>query len=122
MNSALNQRQAVFEEGIRLFNTEQYWHAHEAWEVCWRAAGEPEATLYKGLIQTAAALVHWQRGNPRGLRLNWAKARPRLLATSDIMAGLDVPALIGGMDVLVKAEGNGAPPILKEVPNLSSLS
>ncbi len=66
-------------EGIRLFNDRQYWHAHEAWEYCWRNTSGHTAERYKGLIQMAAALVHWQRGNQRGLLLNWAKARGRLI-------------------------------------------
>lgn len=105
-----------YREGIRLFEQSKYWHAHEEWEACWRAAAEPERTFYQGIIQTAAALVHWQRGNPRGLRLNWAKARPKLLALPPQMLGLDLRALIADMDRFVIAGASGAPPRLRFVP------
>ncbi|HEU4326818.1 MAG TPA: DUF309 domain-containing protein [Roseiflexaceae bacterium] len=94
-----------YEAGIALFNSGRYWHAHEEWEICWKTAAEPDATFYKGIIQAAAALVHWQRGNTRGLRLNWAKARPRLVALPPRMHKLDLGALIRAMDRFVLAEG-----------------
>ena len=96
-------------EGIRLFNAGEFWHAHEHWETCWRGSVEPEATFYQGIIQAAAALVHWQRGNPRGLRRNWEKGRPKLVALPPSMRGLDLRGLIADMDRFVLAGGIGVP-------------
>lgn len=98
-----------FLEGIRLFNAGEFWHAHEAWEICWRAAVEPDALFYKGIIQAAAALVHWKKGNPRGLRRNWEKARPKLVALPPAMHGLDLHALVADMDRFVLADGDSVP-------------
>ena len=94
-----------FLEGIRLFNDQAFWHAHEQWETCWRASVEPESTFYKGIIQAAAALVHWQKGNARGLWRNWFKARPKLVALPAEMRGVDVHALIAAMDHFVLTGG-----------------
>jgi uncharacterized protein len=101
-------------EGIRLFNAGEFWHAHEQWEACWMIAREPEITFYQGIIQAAAALVHWQRGNPRGLRRNWEKGRPKLVALPPVMLGLDLRALIADMDRFVQT-GADTPPILDYV-------
>jgi predicted metal-dependent hydrolase len=103
-------------EGIRLFNAGEFWHAHEQWEICWRMASEPEATFYKGIIQAAAALVHWQKGNRRGLRRNWEKGRPKLVALPMRLRGLDIRALIADMDRFVIA---GGPP--EGLPRLALL-
>jgi predicted metal-dependent hydrolase len=97
-------------EGIRLFNAGEYWHAHEQWEACWLAAAQTDGLFYKGIIQAAAALVHWQRGNPRGLRRNWEKARPKLVALPPQVHGLNLRALIAGMDQFVIAGGAAAHP------------
>ena len=102
-----------YREGIRLFNAGEFWHAHEQWEACWLRSAEPESMFYKGIIQAAAALVHWQRGNLRGLRRNWEKGRPKLVALPPAMGGLDLPALIADMDRFVLAGGAQA-----EVPHL----
>lgn len=102
-----------YREGIRLFNAGEFWHAHEQWEACWLRSAEPESMFYKGIIQAAAALVHWQRGNLRGLRRNWEKGRPKLVALPPAMGGIDLPALIADMDRFVLAGGAQA-----EVPHL----
>jgi predicted metal-dependent hydrolase len=105
-------RSHAFLEGVRLFNEGHYWHAHEQWEACWLASSEPEATFYKGIIQAAAALVHWQKHNLRGLRRNWAKSRPKLVAAMPLVDMLDILGLIAAMDRLVIAEGQGPAPRL----------
>ncbi|MBC8160976.1 MAG: DUF309 domain-containing protein, partial [Roseiflexaceae bacterium] len=92
-----------------------YWHAHEEWETSWRLAQEPIATFYKALIQTAAALVHWQRGNPRGLLRNWHKARPKLVAVLALPCPVDLPRLLNAMDAFVLTQDtlpHAAPPRL----------
>lgn len=103
-----------YNEGLRLFNAGHYWHAHECWEDCWRNSAEPDATFYKGIIQTAAALVHWQRGNIRGLQRNWYKARPKLVAIYPSIHFLNLAQLIKHMDQFVRSEGQTRPPQLCE--------
>lgn len=104
---------ADFAAGAQLFDAGDYWEAHERWEQCWRVASEPDATFYKGIIQAAAALVHWQRGNQRGLWRNWIKARPRLVALTPVMHGIALHALIADMDQFVQHQGAGNPPRLR---------
>lgn len=92
--------------GLELFNSGRFWHAHEEWEDAWKATADPEIRLfYKGIIQTAAALVHWQKGNPKGLHLNWTKARSKLIKLPPVLMGLDLQALIATMDRFEQAEG-----------------
>ena len=106
MSKAENQH---YLEGIRLFNAGEYWHAHEQWEICWLESSETESVFYKGIIQAAAALVHWKKANPRGLRRNWEKSRPKLAALPPQMGGLDLHALIADMDRFVATNGDSAP-------------
>ena len=88
----------AFLEGLRLFNEGQFWHAHEAWEALWLQSSDPRRQFVQGLIQVAAALVHWQRGNLRGLHLNWYKARQRFEGLPDIFGGIDLRGLHTWMD------------------------
>ena len=56
-----------FEDGIRLFNDTEFWHAHEAWEELWLEAEDDDMVqFYQGLIQLAAAYHHMKRGTFRG--------------------------------------------------------
>jgi uncharacterized protein len=97
--------------GIELFNNGKFWHAHEEWEEAWRATADHQTRLfYKGIIQTTAALVHWQKGNPRGLRLNWAKARSKLTQLPSPFMGLALADLIRYMDRFVESQGHDLEP------------
>lgn len=57
-----------FERGVALFNARKFFQAHEAWEELWLAELQPEKTFLQGLIQLAAALHHYSRGNSRGAK------------------------------------------------------
>lgn len=97
---------AHYQEGLDRFNAGRFWDAHESWEEAWKIERDPVVRLfYKGIIQMAAALVHWQRGNPRGLHLNWAKARPKLVDCGSQQLGLPIKPLISLMDAFVAADG-----------------
>lgn len=101
----------AYRAGIGLFNSGKFWHAHEEWEQAWLAAADPQTKLfYKGIIQTAAALVHWQKGNPKGLHLNWAKARGKLVQLPPVVLGLPIAPLLEAMDRFEQAEGAGLEP------------
>src|SRR3970040_1519887 len=55
-----------FAQGIRLFNEEYFFEAHEHLEDLWHVErGEPRLSL-KGLIQVCAAFHHFQNGNLAG--------------------------------------------------------
>lgn len=127
LTSAMGNSIVAYLEGIRLFNTGHYWLAHEQWEACWLACRrrkievvdtdlpEGDATLdeemrfYQALIQAAAALVKWQQGNRRGVALNWAKSRARLMNLPHHYQGLDLLDLRERLDQLCAGESNDPP-------------
>ena len=52
-----------YHKGIRYFNREKFFEAHEAWEEIWkRTTDEEDKQFLQGLIQAAAYLVHIQKG------------------------------------------------------------
>jgi hypothetical protein len=58
---------AIYHEGIRLFNSHEFFDAHEVWEDIWHMAYGLKHEFYQGLIQCAVALEHYKRSNPRGV-------------------------------------------------------
>lgn len=52
-------------EGLRLYNSGEYFEAHEAWETVWLAASEPQRTFLQALIQITAAFEHLKRNDNR---------------------------------------------------------
>jgi len=76
-------------EGATAFNRGAYFLAHEHWEQWWIALGRPERGISKALIQLAAAMYHFQRGNRHGCaklldsaRLIVAQAPPTALSAA----------------------------------------
>jgi Domain of unknown function (DUF309) len=49
-------------EAIELFNEERFWESHEVLEQVWRSAKGRERDVLQGVILTAAAFVHYQKG------------------------------------------------------------
>ena len=58
--SAADQRR--FDRAVRRFNDRAYFEAHEDWEDLWHEALGSEKRWLQGLIQVAAAFVHFERG------------------------------------------------------------
>lgn len=56
-------------QGIDLFNDQEYWEAHEAWEGVWKISQGERKLFYQALIQAAAALLHYNKNNSRGAHL-----------------------------------------------------
>ena len=88
------EEQNFFEQGRHLFNQGKYWHAHESWEDLWnmlknRQAPKEEILLIQGLIQTAALLFHYEKGNLIGVQKQWQKLEPKLIGWSEAW-GIDI--------------------------------
>jgi uncharacterized protein len=53
-------------QGIQLFNQQEYYEAHEAWEAGWIDELADERLMLQGLIQVAAGFYKLQVGAPVG--------------------------------------------------------
>lgn len=79
--------------GVALFNDAEYFACHEVWEELWkRMAGDRRAAL-QGLIQTAVALLHAERGNRRGATSVGHKALGNFAKTPKDCLGLKLADL-----------------------------
>ncbi len=88
-----------YEEGWRLFNERQFWHAHEAWENVWRRRPEESRIFFQGIIQLAAAyhlLVVKKRYG--GMMRNFEKAEEKLRLFPSFFLGVKVSDLLQAID------------------------
>jgi hypothetical protein len=102
----------LLHRGVALFNGQRYWHAHEAWETLWRAAGEKDRDFYQGLIQVAAGLLHLQRRNVRGARNKLAEGLAKLTPYQPAHRGIFVNELVGKGERILEDLNQGQVPYL----------
>jgi len=55
-------KEEALAEGIQLFNEERFWECHEALEQAWHVSKGGERDAIQSIILTAAAFVHYQKG------------------------------------------------------------
>lgn len=75
--------------GIALFNAGEFYECHEVLEEFWLQATGDERMLLHALIQAAAALLHYQRGNLKGAFSVQQRALTKLSQLPAIVMQLD---------------------------------
>lgn len=92
----------LWAQGIELFNAGRFFDCHEVWEEVWKRASGAEKLFYQGMIQAAVAILHAQRGNPRGARSTWEKARAKLEPLPANHMGIALDELRSAVDAFIK--------------------
>ncbi len=110
----------AFEEGIRLFNTQKYFEAHEALEAVWLIAEGEEKIFLHGLIQVAAAFHHYTRGNPAGFRSLLNKGLRKLARFGAVRDGLNLAGLRKQLQPWREILPGADPPSLPQIKSVES--
>jgi predicted metal-dependent hydrolase len=106
--------QHLWTAGIELFNAGRFFDCHEVWEEVWKRASGAEKLFYQGMIQAAVAILHAQRGNMRGARSTWDKARAKLEPWPAEHMGIALSELRTAGDEFIKtANAGGSAPLPK---------
>jgi len=79
--------------GLRLFNKGEYFEAHEALELAWRAESSTIRDLYRGILQVAVMYHHIQRQNFRGAVKVFHRCMPWLEPFPTACCGIDIAGL-----------------------------
>jgi len=82
-----------FEQAIELFNTQEWYAAHDVFEELWHETVDPERRSLQGILQVAVAQLHLQRGNNRGATILFGEALGRLQRPGTPDLGLDLDSL-----------------------------
>jgi uncharacterized protein len=98
-----------FHRGLDLFNSTDFYDAHEVWEDVWRAAPRSEKKFLQGLIQIAVGLHHHSTGNRVGAKSLLARGARNLSAYSGDFGGIDLRSLLRGVADCHRALADGQP-------------
>jgi len=91
--------------GVTLYNAGRYWEAHEALEAVWHAARGADRALWQGLIQTAAAMLHRERGNAHGLAVQGGAAVTKLRLTPPAGFPIETAGFADALERCVRGAG-----------------
>ena len=96
-------RPDILSEGLSLFNEERFWESHEILEQLWRTSEDPERGALQGLILTAAAFVHHQRGEDKVCLSVLQRARDKIPAVATI-GSVDLEWIRTSIDSILKSK------------------
>ena len=84
---------ARFGNGMKLFNSCQWYKSHDVFEEIWHETGGPERQLIQGILQVAVAQVHLENSNLNGATILYGEALGRLKRFHLANFGLDIEGL-----------------------------
>ena len=79
--------------GMKLFNSCDWYRAHDVFEEIWHETIGPERQTLQGILQIAVAQVHLDNGNTNGATILYGEALGRLNKSNYDSLGLDIPKL-----------------------------
>ena len=82
-----------FQIGMKLFNSCQWYQAHDVFEEIWHETGGAERQLIQGILQVAVAQVHLDNSNLNGATILYGEALGRLKRFHLANFGLDIEGL-----------------------------
>jgi len=82
-----------FTKAIELFNSKEWYLAHDVLEEIWHETNFPERTTVQALLQIAVAQLHLSRGNVNGATILYGEALGRLRENAMTDLGLDIDSL-----------------------------
>ncbi|HEY7802248.1 MAG TPA: DUF309 domain-containing protein [Dehalococcoidia bacterium] len=86
-----------FYKAVREFNEGYYFESHETLEDLWMVTPWPEREFFQGIIQLAAAFVHFVRGEYPGIIKLLDAAAAKIGAAEGETFGVEAGALLAGI-------------------------
>ena len=100
----------AYNQGIKLFNRQKFFEAHEVLEDVWRESHNPEKKFLQALIQVAVGLHHHSRGNRVGARSLLARAERNLEPYPEKFGGIELAPLRKSVHAWTEALAENGPP------------
>ena len=79
---------ALFQRGIDLFNSEEYFECHEFFEEIWTYSQQPDRWFLQALIHFAVGFYHHGRGNRNGATRQLRKGLRKISAYLPVWDGV----------------------------------
>jgi hypothetical protein len=87
-----------FYDALEQFNDGYWFESHETLEDLWHVTPLPERTLFQGVIQASAALVHFARGEYPGILKLFDASLDKLRPFAPVALGVNVAAFVADIE------------------------
>jgi uncharacterized protein len=88
-------------KGMELFNTGEYWLAHEELEAAWKEESGAVRELYRAILQTAVIYLHITRANYRGAIKVYGRVQKWITPWPDVCRGIEIGQLRQDLEIVI---------------------
>jgi predicted metal-dependent hydrolase len=88
-------------KGVELFNSGQYWKAHEAFEEAWLDETGEVRHLYRGILQVGVTYLHVERRNYYGALKVYQRSKHWLAPFTDVCRGINIGKLKNDLEDVI---------------------
>ena len=109
-----------FKKGITLFNSSEWYLAHDYFEDLWHETDGQERRTIQGILQIAVAQIHLERGNRNGAIILYGEGLGRLKRFGTPELGLDIKSFCKIVASRLKLLQEGNDPEICALPFLAT--
>jgi hypothetical protein len=96
-------KEEALAEGVQLFNDERFWECHEVLEQAWHVSKGVERDAIQSIILTAAAFVHYQKGEEE-ICLSILRRAKAKMTTAKTYEKMNFQELVRDIDGILDSE------------------
>ena len=91
-----------FVYALNLFNNQQWYEAHDAFEDIWNTLDGDERQIIQGILQVSVSQFHLSKGNLNGATILLGEGLGRIKSRTDIDLGIDLESFCKCLEQLLR--------------------
>ena len=96
-----------FFNALNLFNNQQWYEAHDAFEDIWNTLDGDERQIIQGILQVSVSQFHLSKGNLNGATILLGEGLGRIKNRTNIDLGIDLDSFCKNLEeLLIKLQHN----------------
>ena len=110
-----------FDIALKLFNTQQWYEAHDAFEDIWNGLYGDERQVVQGILQVSVSQFHLNKGNLNGAMILLGEGLGRIKYRSSVDLGIDLSLFCISLESLLNKLHTNTPLTKKDIPVLKKI-
>ena len=94
--------QDKFLNAIKLFNTQKWYEAHDAFEDIWNTLDGDERQIIQGILQVSVSQFHLSKGNINGATILLGEGLGRIKNRTNINLGIDLQSFCNCLEEILR--------------------